>query len=149
MERFVETLTALIMQYEDEIEPAPERSPAGVLKYLMEERGLRQIELAQVLGSKWYVSQILSGHRPIGKDAARKLAEFFHVSQYSFASEVSSQTGERSSSRTTLTSGQGPRGGPRLVPKRMATRRKVTSSNAALANLSIGDFPLLWITSVD
>ena len=84
MERFIETLTALIMQYEDEIEPDPERSPAGVLKYLMEERGLRQSDLVPVLGSKSYVSQILSEHRPIGKDAARKLAEFFQVSQYSF-----------------------------------------------------------------
>ncbi len=84
IERFVETLTALIMQYEDEIEPDPERSPAGVLKYLMEERGLRQIDLVPILGSKSYVSQILSGHRPIGKDAALKLAEFFHVSRHSF-----------------------------------------------------------------
>ena len=28
-ERFIETLTALIMQYEDEIEPDPEQSPAS------------------------------------------------------------------------------------------------------------------------
>ncbi len=84
IERFVETVTALIMQYEHEIEPGPDKSPAGVLKYLMEERGLRQIDLVPILGSKSYVSQILSGHRPIGKDAARKLAEFFHVSQHSF-----------------------------------------------------------------
>jgi len=45
MERFIETLTALVMQYEDEIEPDPERSPSGALKYLMEERGLRQVDL--------------------------------------------------------------------------------------------------------
>ena len=83
MERFVETLTALVMRYEDEIAPDPERSPAGVLKYLMEERGLRQIDLAPILGSKSYVSQILSGHRPISKAAAHKLAEFFQVSAYS------------------------------------------------------------------
>jgi HTH-type transcriptional regulator/antitoxin HigA len=84
MERFIETLTALIKQYENEVEPDPERSPAGVLKYLMEERGLRQIDLVPILGSKSYVNQILSGHRPIGKDAAHKLAEFFRVSAYSF-----------------------------------------------------------------
>jgi HTH-type transcriptional regulator/antitoxin HigA len=84
MERFIETLTALIEQYEDEIEPDPEGSPAGVLKYLMEERGVRQIDLVPILGSKSYVSQILSGHRPISKDAAYKLAEFFQVSAYSF-----------------------------------------------------------------
>ena len=84
MERFIETLTALILQYEEEIAPDPERSPAGVLRYLMEERGLRQVDLMPMLGSKSYVSQILSGHRPISRDAAHKLAESFHVSAYSF-----------------------------------------------------------------
>ena len=50
----------------------------------MEERGLRQVDLVPVLGSKSYISQILSGHRPISKDAAHKLATFFQVSAYSF-----------------------------------------------------------------
>ncbi|MFN0103703.1 MAG: type II toxin-antitoxin system HigA family antitoxin [Bryobacteraceae bacterium] len=84
MERFIETLTALVLQYEEEIDPGPEASPSGVLKYLMEERGLRQVDLVPILGGKSYVSQILSGHRPIGKEAARKLAEFFRVSPHSF-----------------------------------------------------------------
>lgn len=84
MERFIETITALIMQYEDEICPTPESSPSGVLQYLIEERGLRQIDLVPLLGSKSYVSQIISGRRPIGKEAARKLAAFFHVSERSF-----------------------------------------------------------------
>jgi len=84
MERFLETLTALVMQYEEEIEPGPDSSPAGVLKFLMEERGLRQVDLVPLLGSKSYVSQILSGHRPISRDAAGKLAEFFRVSPHSF-----------------------------------------------------------------
>jgi HTH-type transcriptional regulator/antitoxin HigA len=84
MERLIETITALIMQYEEEIEPDPAQSPAGVLRYLMEDRGLRQLDLVPILGSKSYVSQILSGHRPISKDAASKLAEFFHVAPYTF-----------------------------------------------------------------
>ena len=84
MERFIETLTALILQYEEEIHPAPNASPTGVLKYLMEEHGLRQVDLVGILGSKSYVSQILSGHRPIGKEAAAKLARFFHVKPHSF-----------------------------------------------------------------
>jgi HTH-type transcriptional regulator / antitoxin HigA len=84
MERFIETLTALILQYEEEIQPAPNASPAGVLRYLMEEHGLRQVDLVDVLGSKSYVSQILSGHRPIGKEAAAKLARFFHVKPHTF-----------------------------------------------------------------
>ncbi len=85
IERFIETLTALVMQYEEEIHPAPDASPAGVLKFLMEERGLRQVDLVPILGSKSYVSQIVSGHRPIGKAAADKLAEFFRVSPRSFS----------------------------------------------------------------
>lgn len=84
MERFIETLAALVIQYEEEIEPSPEGSPAGTLKYLMEDRGLRQVDLVPILGSKSYVSQILSGHRPIGREAAGKLAEFFGVSAQSF-----------------------------------------------------------------
>jgi len=84
MERFIETLTALIMQYEEEIEPEPGSSPVGVLKYLMEEHGLRQVDLVPVLGSKSYVSQILSGHRSIGKGAAAKLAAFFQVKVHTF-----------------------------------------------------------------
>ncbi|MBI3208579.1 MAG: helix-turn-helix domain-containing protein [Candidatus Solibacter usitatus] len=84
MERFLETLTALILQYEEEIHPGPNASPPGVLKYLMEERGLRQVDLVPILGSKSYVSQILSGHRPIGKEAAAKLSKFFRVSEHSF-----------------------------------------------------------------
>lgn len=50
----------------------------------MEGRGLRQVDLVPIPGSKSDVSQILSGHRPIGKDAAGKLAEFFRVSPHSF-----------------------------------------------------------------
>lgn len=84
MERFIETLTALVLQYEEEIEPGPESSPNGVLKYLMEEHGLRQVDLVPILGSKSYVSQILSGHRPISKEAASKLAAYFRVSAHSF-----------------------------------------------------------------
>jgi HTH-type transcriptional regulator/antitoxin HigA len=85
MERFIETLMALTLQYEEEIEPGLESSPPGVLRYLMEQQGLRQADLVPVLGTKSYVSQILSGHRPIGKDAAAKLAKFFHVSPSSFS----------------------------------------------------------------
>jgi len=84
MERFIETLTALILQYEEELDPGPAGSPSGVLKFLMEERGLRQIDLVPILGSKSYVSQILSGHRPISREAAVRLAEFFRVSAHSF-----------------------------------------------------------------
>ena len=79
MERLIETITALVMQYEDEIEPDPEHSPVGNLKFMMEEHGTRQVDLVPIFGSRSYVSQILAGHRPISKDAAHKLAKLYHV----------------------------------------------------------------------
>jgi HTH-type transcriptional regulator/antitoxin HigA len=84
VERFIEIPTALIIQYEDEIEPDPERSPSGVLKYLMEEHGLREVDLVPLLGGRSYISQILSGHRPISKAAAQKPGERFHISPVCF-----------------------------------------------------------------
>ena len=45
---------------------------------------LREVDLAPILGSKSDVSQILSGHRPISKAAAGKLAEYFQVKPHSF-----------------------------------------------------------------
>lgn len=54
MERFIETVTALVMQYEEEIQPGPDESPSGVLKYLVKEGGLRQMDLAPIPGSKSY-----------------------------------------------------------------------------------------------
>jgi HTH-type transcriptional regulator/antitoxin HigA len=84
VKRFIETLAALVLQYEDEICPGPDASPAGVLKYLMDEHGLRQTDLVPILGSKSYVRQILSGHRPISKEAAIKLGTHFHVSAHTF-----------------------------------------------------------------
>ena len=51
-ERFIETVTTLVIQYEEEIEPGPEPSPAGVLRFLMEEHKLLQVDLVPILGSK-------------------------------------------------------------------------------------------------
>ena len=84
IERFIETLSALVMQYEEEIEPDPAPSPSGTLKYLMEEHGLRQVDLVPILGTKSYLSQLLSGHRPISKQAAAKLAAFFRLRPHTF-----------------------------------------------------------------
>lgn len=47
MERFIETLMAQVLQFEEEIQPSPGSSPAGVLRYLTDERGLRRVDLVQ------------------------------------------------------------------------------------------------------
>jgi HTH-type transcriptional regulator/antitoxin HigA len=54
--------------------------PAGMLQHLMEARDIRQIDLAELVGSRGQVSAILSGKRGISKEMAKKLGAFFHVS---------------------------------------------------------------------
>jgi HTH-type transcriptional regulator/antitoxin HigA len=43
-------------------------------------RGLKQGDLAELLGSKGRVSELINGKRTISKAQAKALAEFFHVS---------------------------------------------------------------------
>jgi HTH-type transcriptional regulator/antitoxin HigA len=51
-----------------------------MVKYLLEEKGLKPKHLWGVIGSKGRVSEILSGKRSPSKTQARKLADFFDVS---------------------------------------------------------------------
>ena len=50
-----------------------------VIKLKMEERGLRPKDLEQIIGSKGYVSSILSGRREITLKMAQKLKNYFQL----------------------------------------------------------------------
>jgi len=77
---YVYILAGLLEEYEDKHSPAPDASPLEVLRLLMEENGVKQLDLAKLLGiGPSAVSMILSGNRPITADHARKLAERFGV----------------------------------------------------------------------
>jgi HTH-type transcriptional regulator / antitoxin HigA len=79
-ERLLETLAILVESYEDEHYPMPEVSPNEVLKFLIEENGLKQSNLLHIFGSSGIASEVISGKRSISKAQAKKLAEFFKVS---------------------------------------------------------------------
>jgi len=51
-----------------------------MLRFLMEQRNLRQRNLIPVFGSSSVVSDVINGERSISKTHVRKLAEFFRVS---------------------------------------------------------------------
>ena len=51
-----------------------------MVKYLMEQRGLKQADLVPVLGSRAQVSDLVNGKRGISKAQAKKLAEDCGVS---------------------------------------------------------------------
>jgi HTH-type transcriptional regulator / antitoxin HigA len=76
----LEMMSILVERYEQERYPKKPSKPSEVIQLLMEQRGLKQRELAKVLGSKSHLSEILGGKRESSKEQAKKLAEFFHVS---------------------------------------------------------------------
>ncbi len=64
--------------YEDEHYPIPESKPHEILRFLMDQHGLKQEDLADC-ASQGRISEILSGKRAISKEVAKNLAHRFHV----------------------------------------------------------------------
>lgn len=79
-EQLLELLSVLVESYEDEHYPMPESSPNEILKFLMEDRELKQKDLVHIFGSTGITSEVVNGKRSISKAQAKKLAEFFKVS---------------------------------------------------------------------
>jgi len=75
----LELLTNLVHDFEEKAYPVPKSSPDEMVAFLLEQRRLAPKDLWPVVGSKSRVSEILAGKRPITKEQAKKLAEFFHV----------------------------------------------------------------------
>src|SRR5262245_5945888 len=57
-----------------------ETTPSEALRLLMQQHGLRQLDLAATFGAQSNVSEVLSGKRSINARQARALAERFGVS---------------------------------------------------------------------
>ncbi len=73
-------MTVFVRDYEDRNVEIPDAEPAAVLRFLMEQHGLRQTDLAELFGSQSNVSEALSGKRKINVRQARVLAKRFGVS---------------------------------------------------------------------
>ncbi len=75
----VELLGEVIHSYEKRQAPMPDAEPGEVLRYLMDEYGLKQSDLSDI-ASQGTISDILSGRREISKALAKKMAARFQVS---------------------------------------------------------------------
>lgn len=75
----METLGTLIECYETQHFPEPASDPLGVLKFLMDEHGLKQGDLSEI-GSQGVVSEILNGKRELNVRQIKKLSNRFNVS---------------------------------------------------------------------
>ena len=73
-------LVLLIEEFEKKAYPIPLAEPHEMLKTLLENRGLQQVDLLPIFGARSNVSAVLAGKRMIGKAQAKSLAEYFKVS---------------------------------------------------------------------
>jgi HTH-type transcriptional regulator/antitoxin HigA len=79
-EEAIELLTLLIERYEMERYPVPDAGPIDVLRFLLDQNGLSQRDIAEDLGSESTVSLVLSGKRLLNRDHIMRLSQRFHVS---------------------------------------------------------------------
>ena len=75
----LELLIILIKDYDDKHYELPELDALEVIKYKMEEMGLKAKDLEPIIGSKGHVSAILSGKREITLKMAQKLKNYFSI----------------------------------------------------------------------
>jgi HTH-type transcriptional regulator / antitoxin HigA len=74
----LDIVTFFVRDYEERNIEIPGAEPRAVLRFLMEQHGLRQSDLAEIFGSQSNVSEVLNGKREI--NARRALATRFGVS---------------------------------------------------------------------
>lgn len=72
-------LSDQVEAYEDERYSIPVSGPKEVLRFLMDQHGLKQEDLADC-APQGRISDILSGRRGVSKEIAKKLARRFNVS---------------------------------------------------------------------
>jgi HTH-type transcriptional regulator/antitoxin HigA len=67
----------LLTAFDEENPEFSDRTPLETLRFLMEENNVPQSEISQVVGSRAYASQILTGKRAISAGVAAKLGQRF------------------------------------------------------------------------
>ena len=75
----LDLLIVLVKDYDDRHYQLPELDALEVIKYKMEEMGIKAKDLEPIIGSKGHVSAILSGKREITLKMAQKLKNYFSI----------------------------------------------------------------------
>ncbi|MCB9426724.1 MAG: helix-turn-helix domain-containing protein [Flavobacteriales bacterium] len=75
----LEILSILIDKYENENFPIELPNPIEAIKFRMEQMGMKQKDLAEVVGFKSRVSEILNKKRKLTLDMIRKLNVALHI----------------------------------------------------------------------
>ena len=79
-----ELLTLLIEDFESKRYKLPRAKPVETLRFLIDQHGLKQKDLADVFGTRSIVSEVLSGKRKLNREHIQRLSDRFHVSPEAF-----------------------------------------------------------------
>ncbi len=74
-----EVLVLLIEDYEEKHYPIPDPDPIEAIKFRMEQMGMKQKDLAEVVGYKSRVSEILNRKRKLTLEMIRKLNKSLNI----------------------------------------------------------------------
>ena len=75
----LEILSILVKEYETEHYPIPAPNPLEAIKFRLDQMGLSEKELGEILGYRSRKSEILSGKRKLSLAMIRKLNEVLHI----------------------------------------------------------------------
>lgn len=80
-----DVLAGLVYNYEEEHDPIPDRSPAEMLRFLIESKGVTQAAVAIEAGiSESTISEILADKRAISRRVRERLGKYFAVHPWAF-----------------------------------------------------------------
>jgi HTH-type transcriptional regulator/antitoxin HigA len=75
----LEILSMLVKEYETDNYPMPSPNPLEAIKFRLDQMGLSEKELGEILGYRSRKSEILSGKRKLSLAMIRKLNEVLHI----------------------------------------------------------------------
>lgn len=75
----LDLLIVLIKDFDDKNYQLPELDALEVIKYKMQEMGMKAKDLELIIGSKGHVSAVLSGKREITLKMAQRLKNYFSI----------------------------------------------------------------------
>jgi HTH-type transcriptional regulator / antitoxin HigA len=78
--KLFDLMVRLIEDFEEQHYELNASTPNGILRELMEARGVKQRDLWELFGSKGTASEVINGKRSISKAQAKALGKYFRVS---------------------------------------------------------------------
>lgn len=75
----LDVMAVLVERYEDAHYPMPRVEPVDVLRFVMEQNGRTQADLADLFGSRSRASEVLNGKRALTLEQIRSLQRHWHI----------------------------------------------------------------------